>query len=181
MGSVREQRRIAGELGPDQVVLQATDQLGAHECALHGRAARGHRRQRLGSGGDGDRCEGLRLRSASGREGLVAWDTLRDRESGRLQLTYGDALTIDATQGLTSTEHIEAMPAGTRAVDAFKAYTSGSGHRQATFIVVSERAGRRPINDPRPIRAADVWANMARNLARAAGEAERARLPFAHR
>jgi hypothetical protein len=34
-------------------------------------------------------AEGLRLRSASGREGLVAWDTLRDRESGRLQLTYG--------------------------------------------------------------------------------------------
>jgi len=64
------------------------------------------------------------------------------------------------------------MPAGTRAVDAFKAYTSGSRHRQATFIVVSERAerkeiaGRRPINDPRPIREADVWANMARNLAR---------------
>ena len=117
-------------------------------------------------------AEGLRLRSASGREGLVAWDTLRDRESGRLQLTYGDALTIDATQGLTSTEHIEAMPADTRAVDAFKAYASGSRHRQATFIVVSERAerkeiaGRRPINDPRPIREADVWANMARNLAR---------------
>jgi hypothetical protein len=40
MGSVREQRRIAGELGPDQVVLQATDQLGAHECALHGPSAR---------------------------------------------------------------------------------------------------------------------------------------------
>ena len=34
-------------------------------------------------------AEGLQLRSASGREGLVAWDTLRDRESGRLQLTYG--------------------------------------------------------------------------------------------
>ena len=33
-------------------------------------------------------AEGLQLRSASG-EGLVAWDTLRDRESGRLQLTYG--------------------------------------------------------------------------------------------
>ena len=29
MGSVREQRRSAGELGPDQVVLQATNQLGA--------------------------------------------------------------------------------------------------------------------------------------------------------
>ena len=86
--------------------------------------------------------------------------------------TYGDALTIDATQGLTSTEHIEAMPTDTRAVDAFKAYTSGSRHQQATFIVASEGAewkeiaGRRPINDPRPIREADVWANIGRNLAR---------------
>jgi hypothetical protein len=37
------------------------------------------------------------------------------------------------------------MPAGTRAVDAFKAYTSGSRHRQATFIVLSERAEREEI------------------------------------
>ena len=84
-------------------------------------------------------AEALRLPSASGREGLIAWDTLRDRERRRLQLTYGEALTIDATQGLTSTEH---MRAGTRAVDPFKAYTSGSRHRQATFIVVSERKER---------------------------------------
>jgi hypothetical protein len=75
-------------------------------------------------------------------------------------------------QGLTNTEHIEAMPADTRAVDAFKADTSGCRHQQATFIVVSETAeqkeiaGRMPINDPRPIREADVWANIARNLAR---------------
>jgi hypothetical protein len=64
------------------------------------------------------------------------------------------------------------MPAGTRAVDAFKAYTSGSRHRQATFIVVSERAEGKEIAwakaDQRsaPVRAADVWANMARSLAR---------------
>ena len=172
MGSVREQRRISGELGPDQFAstnARCTDGLrgviGVNGSVLEVTA--------IGA-------EGLRLRSASGREGLVAWDTLRDRESGRLQLTYGDALTIDATQGLTSTEHIEAMPAGTRAVDVFKAYTSGSRHRQATFIVVSERAGRRPIKDPRPIRAAESGP-YGRNLARAAGEAERARLPFAHR
>ena len=30
-------------------------------------------------------AENLWLRSASGREGLVAWDTLRDRESGCLR------------------------------------------------------------------------------------------------
>ena len=116
---------------------------------------------------------GITLRNAQGREGLVKWDTLRDRDSGRIRLTYGDVLSIDATQGLTSSEHIEAMPAGTRAVNAYKAYTQASRHRQATYLVVSdgaerqEIAGRRPLGDLRPIREADVWANMARNLARA--------------
>ncbi len=115
---------------------------------------------------------GVSLRNAQGREGLVAWDTLRDRASGRIRLSYGDVLTIDATQGLTSTEHIEAMPAGTRAVNAYKAYTAASRHRRATYLVVAEGAerreisGRRPLGDPRPIREADVWANIGRNLSR---------------
>ena len=106
MGSVREQRRIAGELRPDQVVLQATDQLGAnYELPL----AVGDRLRMFARTNarctDGLRgvigvigsvlevtaigAEALRLPSASGREGLIAWDTLRDRESWRLQLTYG--------------------------------------------------------------------------------------------
>ena len=82
-------------------------------------------------------------------------------------------LSIDATQGLTSTEHIEAMPAGTQAVNAYKAYTQASRHREKSWLVTSdgaerrEIAGRRPLGDPRPIREADVWVNMARNLARA--------------
>ena len=108
MGSVREQRRSAGELGPDQVVLQATNQLGAkYEPPLavgdrlrlfartNARCTDGLRGV-IGVNGSvlevtAIGAEGLRLRSASGRERLVAWDTLRDRESGRLQLTYGDA------------------------------------------------------------------------------------------
>lgn len=117
-------------------------------------------------------AEGLRLRSASDREGLVAWDTLRDPGERAPAAHLRCALTIDATQGLTSTEHIEAMPAGTRAVDAFKAYTSAAGTgRRSSSSFRNARSGRRsrrrrPIKDPRPIRAADVWANMARSLAR---------------
>jgi hypothetical protein len=115
---------------------------------------------------------GITLQNAHGRGGLVKWDTLRDQLSGRIRLSYGDVLTIDATQGLTSTEHIQAMPAGTQAVTAYKAYTAASRHRQASYLVTSdgaerrEIAARRPLGDPRPIREADVWANMARNLAR---------------
>jgi hypothetical protein len=57
-------------------------------------------------------------------------------------------------------------------VNAYKAYTSGSRHRQATFLVTAEGAerreiaARRPLGDTRPIREADVWLNMGRNLSR---------------
>ena len=39
---------------------------------------------------------GVTLQNAQGREGLVKWDTLRDTSSGRIRLSYGDVLTIDA-------------------------------------------------------------------------------------
>jgi hypothetical protein len=83
---------------------------------------------------------GLRLRNGAGREGAVAWDTLRDEASGRVLLAYGDALTTNTAQGTTVTEHIHAMPGGTKLVSAFGAYTSGSRHREQSFIMTSEGA-----------------------------------------
>ena len=187
--AIRLHRRASGELGPDRTVLPACDQSGdAYDLPLAvgdrvrlfartNAACADKSRGILGNNGsvlevtvitDG----GVTLRNAQGREGLVAWDTLRDRASGRIRLSYGDVLTIDATQGLTSTEHIEAMPAGTRAVNAYKAYTAASRHRRATYLVVAEGAerreisGRRPLGDLRPIREADVWVNIGRNLSR---------------
>jgi ATP-dependent exoDNAse (exonuclease V) alpha subunit len=50
------------------------------------------------------------------------------------------------------------MPAGTRAVTAYKAYTAASRHRQVSYLVASDGAERReiaahrPLGDPRPIR-----------------------------
>jgi len=187
--AIREHRRAAGELGPDQVVLHACDQTGnSYDLALavgdrvrlFARTNAAYADKGRGIlGNNGSVLEvreigaaGVTLRNAHGREGVVAWDTLRDRENGRIKLSYGDVLTIDATQGLTSTEHIEAMPSGTAAVNAYKAYTSGSRHRQATFLVTAEGAerreiaARRPLGDTRPIREADVWLNMGRNLSR---------------
>ncbi len=187
--AIRERRRDAGELGPDQVVLDACDQNGvayslplaagdrvrlfARTNAAYADRSRGI----IGNNGSvltvrAISADGVMLQNAQGREGLVKWDTLRDQMSGRIRLSYGDVLTIDATQGLTSTEHIQAMPAGTQAVTAHKAYTAASRHRQASYLVTSDGAERRevaahrPLGDPRPIREADVWANMARNLAR---------------
>jgi hypothetical protein len=193
--AIREHRRAAGELGPDQVMLDACDQLGSTYAlplavgdrvrlfARTNAAYADHGRGIIGNNGSvlevrDISAGGVVLRNARGREGLVKWDTLREpnvgREpaSGRIRLSYGDVLTIDATQGLTSTEHIQAMPAGTQAVTAFKAYTAASRHRRASYLVASDGAerreitSRRPLGDLRPIREADVWANMARNLER---------------
>jgi hypothetical protein len=64
------------------------------------------------------------------------------------------------------------MPSGTRLVSAFGAYTSGSRHREQSFIVTSEGAerseivDRRPLGDRRPVTRSDILDNMVRNLAR---------------
>jgi hypothetical protein len=101
---------------------------------------------------------GITLENAQGREGLVKWDTLRDAAGGRIGLSYGDVLTIDAAQGLTSTEHIQAMPGGTQAVTGYKAYTAANHHRVASYIVTSDGAERREIAARRPLDQAVTWA-----------------------
>jgi hypothetical protein len=188
-GAIRLHRRAAGELGPDQVQLSACDLVGDAfdlplavgdrvrlfnrtnaSCADKSRGLLGNNGSVLEVLSIGR--DGITLRNARGRIGRVAWDTLRHPESGRIRLTYGDVLSIDSSQGLTSTEHLEALPAGTSAVNAFKAYTASSRHRRATYIIVSDGAERReittrrPLGDARPIREHDVWANVARNLSR---------------
>jgi AAA domain len=65
-----------------------------------------------------------------------------------------------------------AVRGGSRQVNAFGAYTSGSRHREQSFIVTSdgaerqEVAGRRPLGDNRQVRERDVIENVARNFAR---------------
>jgi hypothetical protein len=118
------------------------------------------------------REDGLLMRNPAGKEGFVAWTTLKDENSGQVRLAYGEALTTNTAQGSTVTEHIHAMPSGTRLVSAFGAYTSGSRHREQSFIVTSEGAerseiaGRRPLGDRREVSHTDVLDNMKRNLAR---------------
>lgn len=188
-GAIRERRRAAGEIGPDQAVVPACDQTG-HEYDL--RLAPGDQvrlfaringrypdRSRGIIGNNGSvlqvqklDADGVTLRNAQGREGLVLWNTLRAPGSGRVRLAYGDVLTIDAAQGVTSTAHILALPAGSRTVTGFKAYTGASRHRAENHLVFSEGAerrevmGRRPLGDTRAIGAADLWENAARNLSR---------------
>jgi len=118
------------------------------------------------------KAEGLVLRTKEGREGLVKWDSLKSGATGRIKLAYGDVLTTNTSQGATVSEHIYAVPGGSRQVNAFGAYTSGSRHRERSFIVTSdgaerqEVAGRRPLGDKRQVRESDVIENVARNFAR---------------
>ncbi len=103
---------------------------------------------------------------------MVKWDSLSDARTGSVKLAYGDVLTTNTSQGATVTEHIFAVPAGSRQVNAFGAYTSGSRHREQSFIVTSdgaerqEVASRRPLGDKRQVRESDVIENVARNFAR---------------
>lgn len=197
--AIREQRRAMGQVGADRVEIEATsrsrynpgvgenyemrlaqgDRVRLYEratatfTAADGRTTHGN----IGNNGSvlevrGFSPEGVTLRNGGGREGLVRWETLRDAETGRIRLGWGDALTIDAAQGSTVGRHILAMPSGSAGVNGYQGYTAGSRHRDETLIVVSDAAERREIATKRPrgdfrsINEGDVWDNVARNLSR---------------
>lgn len=197
--AVRDERRAMGELGEDRVAVRATDgRGGAYALALaEGDRVRlfartravftdGQGRRKSANIGDNGTvlhvvkvrpAEGLELRGESGKVGFVSWDALRDREgTGRIRLTYGDCGTIDSSQGITSDEHINALPAGSKAVQGFKAYVAESRHRVRSWLVGSmgaelrEAMTRRPMGLPAPAtaeeRRREAWANAGRNLER---------------
>ena len=189
-GAIRRKRQQAGDLSSDEEMVNAVDPDGVHfdlpisvgdRVRLFKRTNAAYADKSRGLiGSNGSVLEvrnidagGVILRNQQGTEGRVKWDTLRDKQTGRMLLTYGDVLLIDAAQGVSSTELIEAMPAGSRVVDSYTAYAAASPHRQATWIVTSDDAerqevrNRRPVGDQHDISAADVWTNVAVNLSRA--------------
>ncbi len=191
--AIRLRRRALGEIGEDRITVRASDaadiQAESFDLPLAcGDRVRLFRRTNavfaktgavgnIGRNGSvlevrGITDDGLVLKTATGREGFVPWKNLGDPDTGLVLLTYGEALTTHTAQGSTVTEHIHAMPAGSCLVSAFGAYTSGSRHREQSFIVTSEAAeraevaGRRPLGDAREIVCEDVIANVVRNLSR---------------
>ncbi|MCJ2024467.1 MobF family relaxase [Methylobacterium sp. J-067] len=192
-GAIRARRRKAGELvGPDHLV-QATDNVGrkfevtlavGDRVRLFARTpARSSSGQTLEIGVNGSVLEietigpeGVRLRDAGGRSGSVAWTTLLhpdgDPAEPRYRLGYGDVLTIDSIQGVTSEESIFVMPNGSAPVDAFRGYTAASRHRARSYLICGETAervaiaGRRPIGARRPVTDDEIWDRVAANLSR---------------
>jgi len=194
--AVRERRRGMGEIGPDLASVSVTDGRGSgHTLDLavgdkvrlfartRGVFTDDHGRRKSASVGDNGTVlevvavspsEGLKLRGESGKIAFVSWTALQDKGgSGRLLLAHGDVLTIDSSQGITSDEHINALPSGSKAVAGFKAYVAESRHRVRSYMVGSmgaemrEAKGRRmsglPALTPQEA-AGEGWANLVRNL-----------------
>ena len=183
--AVRLQRRQIGLLGPDVMTIRATD--GERNYAMPiangdqvrlfastGASFGDKRGGSIGRNGsvlevvDTDR-EGIWLKARTGKVGKVAWKTLET--NGRVKLAYGDAMTIHTAQGITSREHILALPAGSQAIDGKMGYSGNTRHRVQSYLLVNEAAERdavrrsRPLNDTRDITLHDRWANVARALA----------------
>ena len=146
-----------GLLGPDAVTVRATD--GERDYALTlakgdrvrlfrstGAAFGNGRGGNIGRNGSvlevvGVDDQGLTLRGRSGKVGTVRWSDMPARR-GRVQLAYGDVMTIHTAQGSTAKEHIFALPAGSQAVDGRLGYTANTRHRHAAYLVTSEAAER---------------------------------------
>jgi hypothetical protein len=186
--AIRRRLKDRGEIAGDETVYKAIDQRGqTYDLAVAaGDKLRLFRRtwgtvdgekREFGSNGDivevvGQSMDGLRLRTKDGRVADVEWRRLADEATGRVMLGFGHALTIDAAQGITSDEHINALPRGTSGVTAFTAYVAESRGRGTTWTVVSEGAvyeaerHRQALGDITPITRDDLWARVAEDMSR---------------
>ncbi len=121
--------------------------------------------------------DGMKTRNAAGTEAFVGWDALSQRNEQAPRLAYGHALTIDASQGITSRVHIDAMLSGSWQQQGGKGYVNESRHTETTLMIVNEAAERRkifsrlPRGEYHPISSADVWKHVADNLDRPATKA----------
>ena len=185
--AIRGRLKARGEVGADEAIYAAIDNRGEQyelpvaagdRLRLYKKTAATIDGKRGFIGANGDVVEvvrraedGLVLRDKDGRVGHVQWRRLRDRDTGRLLLGYGHCLTVDSAQGITSGEHINALPRGSAGITAFKGYVAETRHEHAAWTMVGEWAEReaermgRPLGDQREITEADLWARTARNMA----------------
>lgn len=190
--AIRDRLKARGELTGPERVIAAVDQRGqtfdlpivqGDRVRLFDRiyvpTPNGYGRTTFGSNGDFVTVLGwdektLRLRNRHGVEATISLDALRDPtgKTDRTRLGFGYAMTIDSAQGITSDEHINAMPRGTGSMTGFRAYVAESRHILRCWTMISEAALReaeehsRPLGDPTPVTIADLWERAIKDLAR---------------
>jgi hypothetical protein len=185
--AIRQRLRDRGEIARAEPTYRAVDRSGASFDLpiAAGDQLRLYQRTRgiypdgstglVGSNGDIVRVEavdddGLRLRGRDGRVAAVAWWRLADPAGRGLLLGLGYCLTVDAAQGITATEHINALPHGSAGATAFKSYVAESRHVEATYTLIGEAGVReaeiaaRPVGDGRPMGTDELWARVARDM-----------------
>jgi hypothetical protein len=114
--------------------------------------------------------EGLTLRARDGRVGDVEWRRLSDPATGLLLLGFGHALTVDSAQGITSAEHINALPRGSAGITSFKGYVAESRSTGPTWTVISEAAVHeaekrsRALGDAAPVTTEDLWKRVGNDM-----------------
>jgi hypothetical protein len=185
--AIRDRMKVRGELRNDEQVYDAIDQRGEQYVIpiATGDKLRLFRRTwakingkggSIGNNGDvvevvGRMANGLILRDKAGRVGEVEWKRLEHKATGRLLVGFGHAMTIDAAQGITSDEHINALPRGTAGLTGFTAYVAESRARGTTWTMISDEAtfdavrSRRALGDLTPIKAEDMWSKVAEDMA----------------
>ncbi|MBB2156605.1 relaxase domain-containing protein [Gluconacetobacter diazotrophicus] len=190
--AVRVRLRERGEIGAEEIIRPAIDQRGetfdlpisrGDRVRLFARTScqidtsHGKRWKSLGSNGDfvdveGWNDKGIVLRNRSGTSGTVPWTALADNRTGRIRLGSGHAMTIDSAQGITSDEHINAMPRGSSAMTGFTAYVAESRHVHRCFTRVAEaplreaEAFSRALGDKAPVTIDDLYNRLASDMGR---------------
>ena len=184
--AIRERLKARGEISGAERVYAAVDQRGqAYDLALAaGDRVRLFRRtwgsidgrqQQVGNNGDvvtvlAQDSDHLTVRTKDGQVAEIQWRRLADTESNRVLLGLGHALTIDAAQGLTSDEHINALPRGTAGVTAFTSYVAESRAKGTTWTVISEGAlleaerRRQAMGDATAITTQNLWDRAAEDM-----------------
>ncbi|KXV21253.1 conjugal transfer protein TraA [Acetobacter malorum] len=198
--AVRRILQNRGEISRDEVKLDAVDQRGeTYELQV----AAGDRlrlfRRTWGAvegkgttvGNNGDVVEvvshgkdGLKVRMKDGREADVEWRRLKDHKTGRILLGFGHAMTIDAAQGLTSDEHINALPRGVATATGFTSYVAESRAKGTTWTMISDGAtfeavrNGRALGDTTEITSDDLWNHVAKGMSNKPYKALGMDLPF---
>lgn len=187
--AIRTRLKARGEIASAETVYQAEDQNGErYQLPLSvGDRVRLYRKTwatidgkgaSIGSNGDVVTVEaitdqGLRIRTKAGVVGDVQWRRLKAEGSDRLLLGFGLAQTIDSIQGVTSDEHINAMPRGTAAMGKFRGYTAESRAEWWSWTMIGEAGqfeairSKKAIGDQTPITSEDLWEQAGKDLSRA--------------